>query len=389
MSRVSLSLALWLLLSLHSILSRPESTKQPCETCKKLVQRFHKGLEDTAKKNFGGGNTAWEEKTLSKYETSEIRLVEIVENLCDSSDFECNHMVEEHEEHLEIWWFKMKRKHSDLLKWLCIETIEVCCPPGTYGPDCFACLGGSERPCHGNGFCSGDGTRSGDGSCRCKVEYSGEFCLECADGYYSTDRNDTHAFCTACHVACKTCTGATNNDCNECKEGWMKNDEDACSDVDECAAEEPPCKDNEYCLNSDGSYACKVCHQACKACTGESNNDCKECNQGWTKTDEETCTDVDECAVEETPCKDHEYCSNSEGSYACKDINECNVGGKVCLKENEECFNTPGSYKCTCSEGFEDKDGECVQKETDGVQDKVEETLLTEPAETNNKHEDL
>lgn len=37
---------------------------------------------------------------------SEIRLVEIVEGLCDSSSFECNHMVEEHEEHFETWWFK-------------------------------------------------------------------------------------------------------------------------------------------------------------------------------------------------------------------------------------------------------------------------------------------
>lgn len=26
------------------------------------------GMANTAKKNFGGGNTAWEEKTLSKYE---------------------------------------------------------------------------------------------------------------------------------------------------------------------------------------------------------------------------------------------------------------------------------------------------------------------------------
>lgn len=26
------------------------------------------GMADTAKKNFGGGNTAWEEKSLSKYE---------------------------------------------------------------------------------------------------------------------------------------------------------------------------------------------------------------------------------------------------------------------------------------------------------------------------------
>lgn len=32
--------------------------------------------------------------------------MEIVEGLCDSSSFECNGMVEEHEEHFETWWFK-------------------------------------------------------------------------------------------------------------------------------------------------------------------------------------------------------------------------------------------------------------------------------------------
>ncbi|OXB81019.1 UNVERIFIED_CONTAM: hypothetical protein H355_004939 [Colinus virginianus] len=78
-----------------------------CSTCRGIVDRFKQGLADTAKKNFGGGNTAWEEKTLSKYESSEIRLVEITENLCDSSNFECNNMVEEHEEQIEKWWFKL------------------------------------------------------------------------------------------------------------------------------------------------------------------------------------------------------------------------------------------------------------------------------------------
>lgn len=43
------------------------------------------------------------------------------------------------------------------------------------------------------------------------------------------------------------------------------------------------------------------------------------------------------------------------------DTDECNLSEKVCTKENEDCVNTPGSYKCVCSEGFEDKDGTCVQ----------------------------
>lgn len=29
-----------------------------------------------------------------------------------------------------------KTKHPDLHKWFCVETIKVCCPKGTFGPDC-------------------------------------------------------------------------------------------------------------------------------------------------------------------------------------------------------------------------------------------------------------
>ncbi|XP_061844931.1 protein disulfide isomerase CRELD2 isoform X2 [Colius striatus] len=275
-----------------------ERRRLACSTCRGIVDRFNQGLADTAKKNFGGGNTAWEEKTLSKYESSEIRLVEIIEKLCDSSNFECNNMVEEHEEHIEKWWFKLKKKYPDLFKWFCIETIEVCCPAGTYGPDCLACHGGSERPCHGNGHCDGDGTRGGDGSCSCNKEYTGDFCLDCSSGYFSTMRNETHSVCTACHTACKTCSGPSNKDCKDCKEGWIKNEEAACVDVDECAA---------------------------------------------------------------SPCKDHQYCLNTDGSFSCKDIDECNLPEKVCVQENQDCVNTSGGYKCVCSEGFEDKDGTCVQ----------------------------
>ncbi|KAG8577371.1 hypothetical protein GDO81_010153 [Engystomops pustulosus] len=285
---IAAAVSFYLLLMLHCPAPSSATEKSPCDTCTKLVDRFHKGLEDTSKKNFGGGNTAWEEKTLSKYETSEIRLVEIIENLCDSSDFECNVMVEEHEEQIEKWWFKMRKKYPDLRKWFCIETIEVCCPSGTYGPDCVACLGGAERPCHGNGFCSGDGTRLGDGSCRCKAEYTGPFCLECADGYFSTGRNDTHSFCSECHESCKTCNGPTNTGCKECKEGWTKGD-GGCIDVDECSAETSPCKETQYCLNTEGSFSCKRCHESCAGCSGEGPDKCRDCATGYL-LDEDKCT---------------------------------------------------------------------------------------------------
>ncbi|XP_053572603.1 protein disulfide isomerase CRELD2 [Bombina bombina] len=355
---VSLHLTAWLLMLLCS--HPATAIKDSCQTCKKLVDRFNKGLEDTANKNFGGGNTAWEEKTLSKYESSEIRLVEIIENLCDSSDFECNHMVEEHEEQIEKWWFKMKKKYPELLKWFCIETIKVCCPPGTYGPDCLACLGGSERPCHGNGFCSGDGTREGDGSCRCNAEYTGTFCLECADGYYSSERNDTHSVCTECHAACKTCEGPSNEDCKDCKDGWVK-EEDTCVDINECAAEESPCKENKYCLNTEGSYSCKACDHSCSGCNGEGPENCKTCSSGYVLEDGK-----------------------------CTDINECSNAEKVCLQDNEECTNTPGSYRCTCVEGFEEKDGQCVEiLKTANEDDEETETSSSPDNDSVNIHEDL
>ncbi|KAJ7406379.1 Cysteine-rich with EGF-like domain protein 2-B [Pitangus sulphuratus] len=216
-----------------------ERRRLACSTCRGIVDRFNQGLADTAKKNFGGGNTAWEEKTLSKYESSEIRLVEIIENLCDSSNFECNNMVEEHEEHIEKWWFKLKKKYPDLFKWFCIETIEVCCPAGTYGPDCLACRGGSERPCHGNGHCDGDGTRGGDGSCSCNKEYTGEFCLDCSSGYFSTLRNETHSVCTGCDASCVGCTGEGSDKCKTCASGYVKEDEKCTGEEVESEKTEP------------------------------------------------------------------------------------------------------------------------------------------------------
>ncbi|TRZ04367.1 hypothetical protein DNTS_027626, partial [Danionella cerebrum] len=54
-------------LLLCSLLSVGTVRTAPCQTCRKLTDSFIKGLERTANKNFGGGNTAWEEEKLAKY----------------------------------------------------------------------------------------------------------------------------------------------------------------------------------------------------------------------------------------------------------------------------------------------------------------------------------
>ncbi|XP_058529798.1 protein disulfide isomerase CRELD2 isoform X2 [Ochotona princeps] len=304
--RASLGLLLppLLLLLLPPPVPAPEASRKlsPCQRCRGLADKFNQGMADTANKNFGGGNTAWEEKTLSKYEFSEIRFLEIVEGLCSSSDFECNQMVEEHEEQLEAWWLRLKKEHQDLSEWLCVHTLQVCCSPGTYGPHCHACQGGSERPCSGNGHCHGDGSRHGDGSCQCHVGYKGALCTDCIDGYFSSLRNETHSVCTACHESCKTCSGPTDRHCSECEVGWERVED-----------------------------ACVECDSTCVGCTGKGPGKCKECIAGYTQE-----------------------------SGQCADIDECSLPEPVCLRTHENCYNTPGSFVCVCPEGYQDTDEACV-----------------------------
>ena len=52
-------------------------------TCFHLLSIFHfQGLKRTARGKHEGGDAHWEEKKLSNYANSEIRLTEIQENLC-------------------------------------------------------------------------------------------------------------------------------------------------------------------------------------------------------------------------------------------------------------------------------------------------------------------
>ena len=53
------------------------------------------------------------------------------------------------------------------------------------------------------------------------------------------------------------------------------------SDEDECAREEDPCKENEFCTNTVGSYKCNKCHESCGKCTGPTANDCLACSSTY------------------------------------------------------------------------------------------------------------
>ncbi|KAJ6666443.1 hypothetical protein lerEdw1_000718 [Lerista edwardsae] len=119
-----------------------------------------------------------------------------------------------------------------------------------------------------------------------------------------------------CHTSCKTCTGATNVDCKECKEGWIRNEE-----------------------------ACVACDISCLECIGEGPSKCKNCIPGYEMKDEKCTVALNKSSI----CH-----------AVFVDVDECTQPDKVCVGENEDCMNTPGGYKCICSEGFQSHDGTCV-----------------------------
>ncbi|CAM9347503.1 unnamed protein product [Bubo scandiacus] len=294
--------------------------------------RRTQGLERTEHEGFGGGNTAWEEEKLAKYQHSETRLLEVLEGVCAPSDFACHQLLERSEEHVEQWWFHERQQHPDFFQWLCVDRLALCCLPGTYGPDCQPCAGGPQQPCSGNGRCDGDGTRRGTGLCVCSPGYGGPFCAECGDGYYEASRNKSHLVCAECYRACGRCTGPEDSSCLRCKRGWVLH-EHRCIDIDECGTEMAHCRANQFCVNTEGSYECRDCSTACIGCMGAGPARCKKCNKGYWR-DGAKCLDVDECASAEEP---------------------------VCMGAQEVCENTEGSYRCVCARGHVRRDGHCVE----------------------------
>ncbi|KPJ08534.1 Cysteine-rich with EGF-like domain protein 2 [Papilio machaon] len=246
-----------------------------CNRCKVLSDSFKNWLQKTARGKYEGGDTAWEEAKLKSYSRSEMRLVEIQEGLCSEvkkHKDRCYGLAEEVEHLLEQWWVHEDPNSQDLFTWLCVSTLQYCCPQNHYGPLCTACpVDENNKICGEKGSCDGDGTRKGNGSCICNRGFAGEFCENCAENYYSTPEAD----CKPCHKACNNCKGEGAAACVICQTGWEL-EVDVCTDVNECLKENL-CKVNEYCINWEGSYSCKTCDVTCKTCSGKGITNCTSC----------------------------------------------------------------------------------------------------------------
>lgn len=270
-----LVLFLWCeLIGIEKIASIKPNKLSDCKRCKVLTDSFNHWLDKTSRGKYEGGDAAWEEAKLKSYSRSEIRLVEIQENMCSELNAykdPCYVLAEEAEQILETWWFHEDPQSANLFKWLCIDNLQHCCPKNHFGDACTICpIDENNKVCGGHGNCDGDGTRKGNGTCLCKKGYTGSLCDKCAEDFYSSESGS----CQLCHKSCRGCRGEGASSCEACSPGW-KLESGVCVDLDECSLS--TCKSNEYCINTEGSYTCNMCHLTCMSCLGVGAYNCTSC----------------------------------------------------------------------------------------------------------------
>ncbi|XP_027039863.1 laminin subunit beta-1-like [Pocillopora damicornis] len=185
-------------------------------------------------------------------------------------------------------------------------------------------------------------------NCSCPVEYKGQFCEQCANGYTRvTPKGGPYVTCVPCECnghsdKCDTETGVcldcqhntTGEDCEKCLDGWYGNATNATlTDCSPCPCPSGPFAVNQFAktcvLSSDGLPTCVNCT------VGHEGRYCERCVDGYFGRPKEQDSQCHKC-----------NCNNNIDPAA---TGNCNTTTGECLK----ClYNTTGSNCQWCAPGY-------------------------------------
>ena len=62
-----------------------------------------------------------------------------------------------------------------------------------------------------------------------------KFACRCGEGYYNSYKDDEKLLCSECHKSCQShCNGSGPKACAKCAQGYQRDTEHGCTDIDEC-----------------------------------------------------------------------------------------------------------------------------------------------------------
>ncbi|XP_077988684.1 proprotein convertase subtilisin/kexin type 5-like isoform X2 [Glandiceps talaboti] len=199
----------------------------------------------------------------------------------------------------------------------------------------------------------------------------------CPDGFYAPD---VHHRCRYCDEKCGTCNGPSEYDCLSCPDGqFLIEDRSQCTDdcgvgyfleyeTQNCVPCESHCKQclgsADFCIScqdgmemqgstcligcpmhtyKDIDDKCQQCDESCYSCTGPSDEECLDCQQGY--------------ILQERKCLRGDSCGESYYRNTYVDPPECAECHETC----KTCIG-PGEDDCLeCAESLHFNDGRCQQ----------------------------
>ena len=171
------------------------------------------------------------------------------------------------------------------------------------------------------------------------------YACTCADGFSLSHTGQCYDE-DECQLGTSKCENCNNNigsyECY-CNTGYqLSADDRSCEDVDECALGTEQCLNGEICTNTMGSFACRETGCVISCQEGKS---CTCCN-GYRLDTDSKCIDIDECEELTNNCDTN--CQNLQGGYHCYCDPGYRLVNHLVCRDIDECLSNNGGCQGMC-----------------------------------------